>query len=95
MSIRNRASPLVWELNPLAYKVIGSKADGKSYLNGEETERHCVAGVSVWKKYSTDGGDRPDVILVGIGVETTTEVIVSCYNDGVCSVSLMSCFPAR
>jgi len=57
--------------------VIGSKADGKSYLNRDETERHCVAGLSVWKKYSTDDGNRPDVILVGIGVETTTEIIAA------------------
>ena len=62
-------------------QIVGSKAEGKSYLNREETERHCVAGTSVWKKYSTDGGDRPDVVLVGIGVETTAEVIVS-YHGG-------------
>jgi len=57
--------------------IIGSKAEGKSYLNREESERHCVAGLSVWKKYSTDDGERPDVVLVGIGVETTAEVIAA------------------
>ena len=57
--------------------VIGSKAEGASYLGAEETEKHCVAGLSIWKKYSTDDGINPDVVLVGIGVETTAEVIVS------------------
>lgn len=67
-------------------QIIGSKADGKSYLDRDETERHCVAGLSVWKKYSTDGGERPDVVLVGIGVETTAEVIVSAPRPVSCFV---------
>lgn len=58
-------------------QIIGSKAQGQSYLNAEETERHCVAGASIWKKYSTEEGVNPDVVLVGIGVETTEEILVS------------------
>jgi len=57
--------------------IIGSKADTASYLSIEETDRHCVAGVTVWKKYSTDEGVNPDVVLVGIGVETTAEIIAA------------------
>ncbi|KAF8331506.1 phosphoketolase [Cantharellus anzutake] len=57
--------------------IIGSKADTPAYLTVEETDRHCIAGVSVWKKYSTDGGINPDVVLVGIGVETTAEIIAA------------------
>ncbi|KAF8312100.1 phosphoketolase [Clavulina sp. PMI_390] len=57
--------------------IIGSKADGASYLSADEAERHCVAGASVWKKFSTDEGMNPDVVLVGIGVETTAEIIAA------------------
>ncbi|KAF9517460.1 hypothetical protein BS47DRAFT_1371333 [Hydnum rufescens UP504] len=57
--------------------VIGSKAETSAYLSIEETERHCVAGATIWKRYSTDEGRNPDVALVGIGVETTAEVIAA------------------
>lgn len=36
---------------------------------------HCRAGASVWKFCSTDDGLDPDVVLVGIGVKLTFEVI--------------------
>lgn len=41
----------------------------------------CDIGASVWKKYSTEGGLNPDVSLVGIGVETTAEIIVSTIHS--------------
>lgn len=46
-------------------------------LSAEEAEEHCVAGASVWKAYSTDGGVDPDVVLVGCGVEVTHEIIAA------------------
>lgn len=52
----------------------------------EEAERHCIAGASIWKQYSTDEGIDPDVVLVGIGVEVTFEVIAAAAllrNEGV------------
>ncbi|KIJ25684.1 hypothetical protein M422DRAFT_55874 [Sphaerobolus stellatus SS14] len=56
----------------------------KNYINlmvglslPEEAERHCIAGASVWKFASTDEGVNPDVVLVGIGVEMTMEVIAA------------------
>ena len=39
--------------------------------------QHCVAGASIWKFASTDEGMSPDVVLVGIGVEMTFEVIAA------------------
>lgn len=45
--------------------------------SADEVEEHCRAGVSVWPKYSTDGGKNPDVVLVGCGVETTYEVVAA------------------
>lgn len=34
-------------------------------------------GLSVWRKYSTEDGVNPDVVLVGIGVEVTVEIIAA------------------
>lgn len=57
--------------------IIGSKADTPVFLTPEEAQKHCIAGLSVWRKFSTDDGHNPDVILVGIGVEVTMEIIVA------------------
>jgi len=55
--------------------VVGSKAISTTFLSVDEAHKHCVAGVSIWERYSTEGGVNPDVVLVGIGVETTVEII--------------------
>ncbi|OBZ72463.1 putative phosphoketolase [Grifola frondosa] len=34
------------------------------WLSPEEADRHCIAGASVWKFASTEGGVNPDVVLV-------------------------------
>lgn len=57
--------------------IVGAKNPTKVYLDIEESQRHCVAGASIWRKYSTDDGMKPDVVLVGIGVEVTHEVIAA------------------
>ncbi|KAK9355527.1 XFP N-terminal domain-containing protein [Lipomyces doorenjongii] len=57
--------------------MVGSKAPTPVYLTAEEAEAHCVAGASVWRFASTDDGLDPDVVLVGIGVELTFEVIAA------------------
>ncbi|KAK9449429.1 XFP N-terminal domain-containing protein [Limtongia smithiae] len=57
--------------------MVGSKAPTPVYLSPEEAEAHCVAGASVWKFASIDDGVDPDVVLVGIGVEVTFEVIAA------------------
>lgn len=54
---------------------MGSKNPGSNWLSPEQAKEHCIAGVSVWKQFSTDEGKDPDVVLVGAGVEVTTEVI--------------------
>jgi len=55
--------------------MVGSKQPTPLYLSPEEADSHCQAGASVWKFASTDSGVSPDVVLVGIGTETTFEVI--------------------
>ncbi|KAK0235877.1 phosphoketolase [Armillaria nabsnona] len=57
--------------------MVGSKQPTPVWLSAEEANRHCVAGASVWKFASVDDGVDPDVVLVGIGVEVTFEVIAA------------------
>ena len=57
--------------------MVGSKHPTAVWLGPEEAEIHCRAGASVWRFYSTDEGLRPDVVLVGIGIEVTFEVIAA------------------
>jgi len=42
-----------------------------------QAEKHCIAGASVWKRFSTEDGLNPDVVLVGCGVEVTFETIAA------------------
>ena len=55
--------------------IVGSKSPGTNWLSPEEAEKHCIAGISIWKQYSTFDGEDPDVVLVGSGVEVTQEVL--------------------
>jgi xylulose-5-phosphate/fructose-6-phosphate phosphoketolase len=55
--------------------MIGSKQPTPVYLSAEDAMEHCKRGVSIWKFASTHDGEDPDVVLVGIGVEVTFEVI--------------------
>ncbi|KAL1918985.1 uncharacterized protein VTP21DRAFT_2366 [Calcarisporiella thermophila] len=57
--------------------LVGSKNPTWTWLRPDEAEKHCIAGASVWKFCSVDEGRDPDVILVGCGVETTSEVIAA------------------
>ena len=55
--------------------MIGSKQPTAVYLSPEDAAEHCRKGASIWGFASTDGGKDPDVVLVGIGVEVTFEVV--------------------
>jgi len=57
--------------------MVGSKQPTPVWLSAEEADQHCIAGASVWKFASVDGGVDPDVVLVGLGVEMTFEVIAA------------------
>lgn len=57
--------------------MVGSKLPSPVWLSPEEANKHCIAGASTWKFASVDEGANPDVVLVGIGVEVTFEVVVA------------------
>jgi xylulose-5-phosphate/fructose-6-phosphate phosphoketolase len=57
--------------------IVGSKHPTKVWLDVESAEKHCIAGASIWEKYSTHNGREPDIVLVGIGVEVTSEIIAT------------------
>ncbi|TFK40130.1 phosphoketolase [Crucibulum laeve] len=57
--------------------MVGSKQPTPVWLSPEEADLHCIAGASVWKFASVDEGVDPDVVLVGIGVEVTFEVVAA------------------
>nr|ODO02235.1 phosphoketolase [Cryptococcus depauperatus CBS 7855] len=66
--------------------VIGSKNPTRSWLTVEQAEKHCIAGASVWEKYSSNRGLDPDIVLVGCGVEVTFEIIAAAAilrNEGI------------
>ena len=48
-----------------------------TYIDIDFRLQHCIAGASTWKFCSTDEGVHPDVVLVGLGVEVTFEVIAA------------------
>ncbi|KAM0281420.1 hypothetical protein ACHAQH_003543 [Verticillium albo-atrum] len=57
--------------------MIGSKQPTTTFLSPEDAEKHCRAGASIWPFASSPlaEGEQPDVVLVGIGVEVTFEVV--------------------
>jgi xylulose-5-phosphate/fructose-6-phosphate phosphoketolase len=55
--------------------MIGSKHPTPVYLSAEAADAHCRKGAGIWEFASTGAGHDPDVVLVGVGVETTFEVI--------------------
>lgn len=55
--------------------MVGSKQPSPIYFSVDEAEAHCRAGGGIMKVASTDGGSKPDVVLVGIGAELTFEVV--------------------
>ncbi|KAI0694589.1 XFP N-terminal domain-containing protein [Cytidiella melzeri] len=57
--------------------MVGSKQPTPVWLSPEEADKHCIAGASIWKFASTDEGKDPDVVIVGIGVEVTFEVVAA------------------
>eukprot|EP01118_Nematostelium_gracile_P019892 TRINITY_DN9425_c0_g1_i1.p2 TRINITY_DN9425_c0_g1~~TRINITY_DN9425_c0_g1_i1.p2 ORF type:complete len:351 (-),score=105.34 TRINITY_DN9425_c0_g1_i1:7-1059(-) len=53
--------------------VVGSKKEMPTFFSMEEAQRHVLAGVTVYKEFSTDQGKDPDVVIVGCGNETFVE----------------------
>lgn len=57
--------------------IVSPKHELPQWFTMEEARAHCRAGAGVMKFCSTDGGVDPDVVLVGIGGEVTSEVVAA------------------
>ncbi|EXJ53308.1 uncharacterized protein A1O5_13455 [Cladophialophora psammophila CBS 110553] len=57
--------------------IVASEHAGPVWLSAEEAEIHSRAGGGVFKFASTDDGIDPDVVLVGVGADTTFEVVAA------------------
>ncbi|KAJ6466552.1 XFP C-terminal domain-containing protein [Mycena vitilis] len=58
--------------------MVGSKQPTPAWLSPEDADKVPLhRGASVWKSTSVDEGVDPDIVLVGIGVEVTFEVIAA------------------
>lgn len=55
--------------------MVGSKQPTPVYLSPEEAKEHTKNGAGVFKFCSNDDDGKQDVVLVGIGTETTLEVV--------------------
>ena len=54
--------------------VVASKYPTPVYLNPQQARLHCVAGISIWERYSDKD---PDTVLACAGAEMTFETIVA------------------
>lgn len=57
--------------------IIANKQPLPVWLSPEEAAAHCRAGASHWTWAGTEGGEDPDVVLVGIGDVLMQEVIAA------------------
>ncbi|GER90595.1 putative phosphoketolase [Dictyobacter vulcani] len=57
--------------------IIANKQRMPQWLSMDEAIAHCRAGGSIWPWASTDNGVDPDVVLAGIGDNTTLEVLAA------------------
>jgi len=60
--------------------VITNKQPMPQWLSMSEAIAHCRAGASIWNWASIDDGVDPDVVLVGIGDNTTLEVMAAAHT---------------
>jgi xylulose-5-phosphate/fructose-6-phosphate phosphoketolase len=57
--------------------IVATKNEMPQWLSLEEAIAHARAGASVWKWASTEGGDRPDVVLACAGATPTLETLAA------------------
>ncbi len=57
--------------------IVAGKQPAPVYLTMDEAERHCTAGLGVWKWASTDDGKDPDVVMACCGDVPTLETLAA------------------
>lgn len=69
----------LWSTNYINL-VIASKQPLPQWLTTEQALAHCRAGAGVWPWASTDGGERPDVIMAAAGDNLTLETLAAVWQ---------------
>lgn len=65
--------------------IVGSKQPTPVFLGQGEVEAHCRAGADVFKFCSTNLGRDLDIILIGVGLEFTFEVVEAATTGQYCN----------
>jgi xylulose-5-phosphate/fructose-6-phosphate phosphoketolase len=57
--------------------VVAGKHPARQWLNMDEAERHCAAGIGIWNWASNDAGCEPDLVMAAAGDVPTLEVLAA------------------
>ncbi len=57
--------------------VVAGKQMAPQWLNIDQAESHCAAGLGIWKWASNDAGDHPDVVMACCGDVPTLETLAA------------------
>ena len=57
--------------------VVAGKHPAPQWLNMDEAERHCAAGIGIWNWASNDAGCEPDLVMAAAGDVPTLEVLAA------------------
>ena len=57
--------------------IVAGKQPQAQWLDMDAADKHCAAGIGVWKWASNDGGGKPDVVLAAAGDVPTMEVLAA------------------
>jgi xylulose-5-phosphate/fructose-6-phosphate phosphoketolase len=57
--------------------IVAGKQPAPVYLTIDEAEKHCIAGLGIWKWASTDDGKDPDVVMACCGDVPTLETLAA------------------
>src|SRR5262249_40704196 len=57
--------------------IVSDKQMHLQYMNMDEAIAHCMKGVGIWQKASTDAGQEPDVVLACAGDIPTKEALAA------------------
>ncbi len=57
--------------------IVAGKQPAPQWLNMDEAQRHCAAGIGIWEWASSDRGEEPDVVMAAAGDVPTLETLAA------------------